>query len=84
MSHVEKVLYIYLKSDYNRGNNGDIPFHYRKYEGEFSSATIAKVLGSPKREGTLIKKGWLERRMVGGRYRYEVRYRLTGKYDILR
>lgn len=90
LSHVEKLLYIYVKAGYNGSNNGDIPFNYSKYTDEFSSRTIAKVLGDPNKrnekeeKGSLIKKGWLERKMVGGRYRYKVFFRLTGRYDIIK
>ena len=84
LSHTEKLLYICVKSKYNGSNNGDIPFKYSEYEKEFSSATIAKVLGGVKQKGTLIEKGWLERKPVGGRFRYEVFFKLTGRFDIIK
>ena len=31
LSHVEKLLYIYVKAGHNGNNNGDIPFNYRDY-----------------------------------------------------
>ena len=84
LSHIEKLLYIYVKAGYNGGNNGNIPFNYSKHEKEFASATIAKVLGGVRQKGTLIEKGWLEKERKGGRYRYKVFFRLTGRFDIIK
>jgi len=82
LSPVEKSIYIDIKAEYNGGNNGDIPFHYSEHKGEYHPKDIAKVLGGPKTgEGSLITKGWLEKTMFGGRYRYKCFYKLTGKFD---
>ena len=81
----EQGIYIFIKSKYNGSNNGDICFHYSELTDQYSSATIAKVLGGPKTgDGSLIKKGWLKKKMAGGRWRYQCFYELTGKYDNLR
>jgi len=85
LSPAEKSIYIDIKAEYNGGNNGDIPFHYSEHKGEYHPATIAKILGGPKTgEGSLIKKGWLKKKMIGGRYRYQCFYELTGEEGILR
>lgn len=88
LSHVEKLLYIYVKANFNGNNNGEIPFNFSRYErtkenpqGEFTWRTLKKVLG---KEGSLIQKGWLERQLKGSRRRYKVFFKLTGKVDIIR
>ena len=52
LSHIEKLLYLYVKSGYNGGNNGDILFNKSEYTrskenplGEFARGTLQKVLG---------------------------------------
>jgi hypothetical protein len=92
LSHVEKLLYIYVKAGYNGGNNGDISFDYSEYArskenplGQFAPGTIAKVLGGPKTgKGTLIEKGWLEKKYEGGRWRHKAFFKLTGRFDIIK
>ena len=91
LSHIEKLLYLYVKSGYNGGNNGDILFNKSEYTrskenplGEFARGTLQKVLGGEKEKGTLIERGWLEKKLVGGRRRYKIFFRLTGKFDILK
>jgi len=82
LSPEEKCIYIDIKAKYNGGNNGDIPFHYSEHKGEYHPKDIAKVLGGPKTgEGSLIKKGWLQKTREGGYYRYKCFYKLTGKFD---
>lgn len=78
LSHSEKLIYIYVKANYNGSNNGEISFKYSEVKDEFSSATISKSLKS------LISKGWIEKTKHGGLYRYYCKYKLTSKYDRIR
>lgn len=73
-----KLLYIHLKSKYNGSNNGSIRLYYSELKGIkgiSSSSTVSKA-----RE-ELEDKGWIKREKLGGLYRYNNEYRLTGKYD---
>lgn len=75
LSSSAKVVYIHLKYKYVGHNNGDITLHYSELKDMFSSGTISKSF----RE--LEKIGWIERTKIGGLYRYQNQYKLTGKYD---
>lgn len=78
LSHTAKLIYIYLKANYNGGNNGQIQFKYHQYKDEFSPTTISKALKE------LVSKGWLERAQYGGMFRFYCLYKLSGKYDTIR
>lgn len=75
LSRSEKLIYIYIKANYNGRNNGEIPFTYLSVKGEFASATISKALKG------LIRNGWIEKTEHGGLFRYYCLYKLTLKYD---
>ena len=72
------TLYVYLKAKFNGINNGQIRFHYSELEG-------VKGFGSP----TTISKtfqelegaGWIKRTHIGGLFRFQNDYRLTGQFD---
>lgn len=78
LSHTEMLAYIYLKKNYNGGNNGEIPLKYSELEGIMAPATLSKALKG------LISKGWVEKTQHGGLYRYFCLFRLTGNYDRIR
>ena len=78
LSHTEMIAYVYVKKNYNGGNNGEIPLKYSELEGVMSSATIVKALRG------LESKGWIEKTKHGGMYRYYCLYKLTGTHDRLR
>ncbi len=79
LSSSEKIIYIYLKKNYNGSNNGKIPLKYCKHLDVLkSSATISKALKG------LESKEWIEKTQYGGMYRYYCLYRLTGKHDDIR
>ena len=91
LSWKEKLLYIYVKAGFDGSNSDGIYFNKSEFTrskknptGEFSHGTIQKVLGGEKEKGSLIEKGWLEKEAKGGRRRYRIFYRLTGKFDILK
>jgi hypothetical protein len=72
----EKILYIHLKHKYIGHNNGDLCLHYSEVIDFMSSATIAKAFKG------LREKRWIEETAhIGGKYRFELRYRLTGICD---
>jgi len=72
----QKIAYIHLKYKYVGINNGDICLHYSEMKDVMASATLCTALKG------LEEKEWIVRdRIIGGKYRFEVRYRLTGKYD---
>jgi len=78
LTHSEMVAYVYIKKNFNGGNNGEIPLKYSELKGVMAPATISKALKG------LVTKGWIEVTRHGGLYRYFCKYRLTGKYDFLR
>ena len=78
LSTSAKLIYIYVKKNYNGRNNGKIPFKYSEVRDEFAPATISKALKE------LIAKEWIEKTQHGGLYRYYCLYKLTCKYDTLR
>ena len=78
LSHSEMITYIYIKYNYNGGNNGQIPLKYSELKGILVPATLSGALKG------LIRKGWIEKTKHGGLYRYYCLYKLTGKYDRIR
>ena len=78
LATAEMIVYIYIKKNYNGGNNGAIPLKYRELKGIFAPATISKALKG------LISKGWIEKTKHGGLYRYYCLYKLTCAYDRIR
>lgn len=78
LSPSEMITYIYIKKNYNGGNNGEIPLKYSELKGILAPATISKALKG------LITKEWVEKTKYGGLYRYYCLYKLTGKYDRIR
>jgi len=75
LSSSAKVLYIELKRKYNGSNNGEIKLYYSEARDMFSDATTSRAFKELKSEG------WVERTKLGGMYRYENQYKLTGKHD---
>jgi hypothetical protein len=72
----EKILYIHLKHKYVGTNNGEICLHYSEMKDMMSPATIARAFKG------LKEKGWIEvAAHLWGRYRFQLHYKLTGKYD---
>lgn len=78
LSRRAMITYIYIKKNYNGGNNGEIPLKYVELKGLLAPATISKSLKE------LQSKGWIEKTKHGGMYRYYCLYKLTEKYDKLR
>jgi len=73
-----KLLYIYLKSKHNGSNNGKIHLHYselKTVEGLCSPSTVSRAFK------VLEKAGWIKKTKLGGLYRYQNLYELTGKED---
>jgi len=72
----EKILYIHLKSKFVGHNNGELYLHYSEMEDMMATGTIAQAFKG------LIEKGWIAKEQhIGGKYRFQVKYRLTGKCD---
>ncbi len=78
LTRAEMITYIYIKKNYNGGNNGEIPLKYTELKGISAPATISEALKG------LTDKGWIEKTRHGGMYRYYCLYKLTGKYDRIR
>lgn len=78
LTKAEMITYIYIKKNYNGGNNGNIPLKYKELKGVMTPATLSKALKG------LISKGWIEKTKHGGLYRFYCLYKLTGKYDRIR
>ena len=78
LSHSEMIAYIYLKNNFNGGNNEQIPLKYSELKGVMAPATLSKALKG------LQSKGWIEKTQHGGLYRYFCLYKLTGKYDSIK
>ena len=73
-----KLFYVYLKAKYNGKNNGEILLHYSELKGIkgiSSSSTIFRAIKE------LEDKGWIKRTQIGGLYRHNNEFELTGKYD---
>ena len=75
-----KVLYLTLKAKYNGANNGDIRLCYRELKDD-AGFKSPKSISAALRE--LEKGEWVERVKRGGLYRYENRFRITGKFDAM-
>ena len=71
LSASEKVIYLYIKRNYNGFNNGDIPFAYSEVKGEFAPATISKSLKE------LERVGWIEKTRAGGLCKQRSLFKLT-------
>lgn len=72
------TLYIYLKSKFNGANNGKIRLHYSELKGVKgfgSPSTISKTFEE------LESAGWIKRTHIGGLYRFQNDYQLTGQFD---
>jgi len=78
LSPAAVTLYIYLKAKFNGSNNGAIRFHYSELEG-------VKGFCSPETISRTFKElegaGWIKRTHVGGLYRFQNDYQLTGQFD---
>jgi len=71
-----KILYIHIKHKYVGYNNGEICLHYNELRDFMAPGTISRAFKE------LEEKGWIDREdQVGGKYRFTVFYKLTGKYD---
>lgn len=75
LSKKAKLIYIYIKANYNGHNNGEISFKYNEVNDEFSHTTISEALKE------LIRKEWIKKTRHGGLHRYYCLYKLTGRYD---
>ena len=78
LAKAEMITYIYIKKNYNGGNNGKIPLKYSELKGVLAPATLSKALKG------LLRKDWIEKTQHGGLYRFYCLYRLTAKYDTVR
>jgi hypothetical protein len=74
------TLYTHIKAKYNGGNNGAIVFHYSEIQGAKGFASDKTICATIKE---LECKGWIERTHVGGLYRFQNLFKLTGKYDAM-
>ena len=72
------TLYVYLKAKFNGANNGKIRFHYSELKG-------VKGFCSPETISRTFKElegaGWIKRTHIGGLYRFQNEYQLTGQFD---
>ena len=75
-----KVFYLTLKAKYNGSNNGDIRLCYGELKADASFKSPKSISAAI---GELEKGEWIERVKMGGLYRYENRFRLTGKHDAM-
>ena len=80
-----KIHYVYLKAGFTGSNNGEITLTYSSLAGVFSRSTSSTA------RKELIKMGWIEVTVPGGLSHNHhgmnngrIRYKLTGKYDVLR
>lgn len=78
LSHSGMIAYIYIKKNYNGGNNGNIPLKYSELKGVLAAATLSNALKG------LEQKGWIKKTKHGGLYRFYCLYELTGKHDRIR
>jgi hypothetical protein len=72
------TLYLYLKAKYNGANNGQIRFHYSELQGVNGFGSPSTVSATFRE---LEKAGWVKRNRVGGLYRFQNEYELTGRFD---
>lgn len=75
-----KVFYLTLKAKYNGANNGDIRLCYSELKTD-ASFKSPKSVSAAMRE--LEKGEWIVRVKRGGLFRYENRFRITGKFDAM-
>ncbi|MFA5159215.1 MAG: hypothetical protein WC484_01770 [Candidatus Omnitrophota bacterium] len=76
LNNSAKVLYIHLKHKFVGYNNGEICLHYSELRDLMAPGTISRAFQE------LEEKGWIDReRQIGGKHRFTVFYRLTGKHD---
>ncbi|MFH1800234.1 MAG: hypothetical protein ABH891_05260 [Candidatus Omnitrophota bacterium] len=76
LSNSAKVLYIHLKHKFVGHNNGEICLHYSEVRDILAPGTISRAFKE------LEEKDWIRReQQIGGKYRFTVYYRLTGKHD---
>jgi hypothetical protein len=68
-------VYIQLKRKFVGWNNGELCLHYSEL-GHLSPATISKCFKQLEAEGWIVRE-----QIIGGKRRFTVQYRLTGKYD---
>jgi len=78
LTQSEMITYIYIKKNFNGGNNGQIPLKYLELTGIMAPATLSKALKG------LQSKGWIEKTQHGGMFRYFCLYKLTGQYDAIK
>ena len=78
LSSSAKIIYIYIKANYNGKNKDNLALTYSGLKKEFAAGTVSKALKQ------LINNTWIEKTKHGGLYRYYCTYKLTGKYDPLR
>jgi len=78
LSHSEMIAYIYLKNNFNGGNNEQIPLKYVELKEVMAPATLSKALKG------LQTKGWIEKTQHGGMFRYYCLYKLTGQHDCIK
>ena len=75
-----KVLYLTLKAKYNGSNNGEIRLCYSELRADASFRSPKSISGAIRE---LEKGEWIERVKRGGLFRYENRFRITGKFDAM-
>ena len=76
LSSSAKIVYVHLKYKFVGTNNGEICLHYSELKDFMASATICRAFKE------LEVKEWIHKeQIVGGKYRFTVKYRLTGKHD---
>ena len=78
LSAASKILYIHLKGKYNGQNNGEIRLYYSELKGVKGCSSPQTVSNASKE---LQEKGWIKRKKIGGLYRHNNEYELTGEYD---
>ena len=71
----EMIVYIYIKRYYNGANNGEIQLHYAAMNKIMANDTLSKAIKG------LEQKGWIEKTHLGGMFRYQSKYKITGKHD---
>ncbi len=77
LTHTEMLAYVYIKNNFNGGNNGKIPLKYSELKDVMAPATLSKALKG------LQAKGWIEKTQYGGMFRYYCLYKLTGNFDVI-
>jgi hypothetical protein len=72
------TLYIYLKARFNGANNGKIQLHYSELKGVKGFCSKKSIsVAFHELEGA----GWIKRTRIGGMYRFQNEYQLTGQFD---